>query len=245
MRSMLLLIPLLCALVSCTSQRREQYYMVVEPGEQTAAIYKVTAKLAGSGPVDYKLNEGYVPMNVIDALSGKVGEPPDLFSAVSDGQRRAALSEKLDEKRDARLLALAETGPGPGAIQQVEETTRFFGALKHAAALTNNEQISVGQSNSTDVYGYRKLVFYASARVIPLQQFEQELNEIEKSSSDLAKAVVQARQEAAERAKARRDRLGQVRRRVIEKITERNPDVTQWTAADFLSVFGAAAEVTP
>lgn len=227
-----------------TSQKREQYYMVVEPGEEpSAAIYRATARLSGWGS-KYKLNEGYVAANVVDALSGKAGEPPDLFSTESDSQRRSELFDSLADMRSKELLDIARAGPGGGDISQIERTTRFYGALSAAAALSPNEQISVGQTGSTDAYAYRKLVFYASATVIRLEEFESELDAIERSTSNLAKVIAQAKQASAEKTKAKLDRRRNLRKGVlgnIQTLLSTKNDLKTWTATDVLGVFGPLA----
>lgn len=233
----------------CAAQKREQYYMVVERAEGTAAIFKVTAKLEGVG-TKYKLNEGYVPVNVIDALSGKVGEPPDLFSPVSQSQRQAQLNDELEDKRSQAILDLARNSEElksmqpadvDKAIDGIDSAVRLFGALKAAAAMSANEQISIGQTGSTDIYSYRKLVFYASAQVIRLQEFEQELNELEKSTSDLAKAIVQAKQAKAEAVEAKAQQRGNLRQAIlgqVQALFAKSP--SERTHQDFLNIFAAA-----
>ncbi len=252
MRQVIVCVAMTLLLTGCVARRRrEQYFMVVEKAEGAGAIMRATATLEGWGGVKYKLNEGYVPMNVIDALSGKVGEPPDLFSTTSLSQRQAELNDKLEEQRGETLKELLPKSKDlddpkavDSALLKIDNAIRVFGALKSAAAMSNNEQISIGQTGSTDVYAYRKLVFYASAEVIKLQEFEQELNELEKSTSDLAKAFVQAKQAKAEAAKAKAEQRGKLRQALFGQvqsiITKHAADPKSVTAHDFLGLFATA-----
>ena len=226
-------------LTGCAGSRSRHYFIAAEPSTQQAAIYKVTAELSGWGAVKYKLNVGYVPVNVIDALSGKVGEPPDLFAEQSKSQLASEANTAIDVAKTQYVKDVVGKGLCSERVAEVEDAKRFFGALKDLAGMTDNELISVGQTCSSDPYGYRKLVFYVSTEVIQIRQFEEELNELDRVSSDLTKALVAAKQAEAQAAKARIKEKCKLRQAVLQQIEDK-PDPKDWKAQDILNIFASA-----
>lgn len=234
----------LASVGGCAVARQEQYYIAFEPDTKTAALYRVVVNVEGMGLVEYKLSQGYVPASVVDSLTGNLSEPSDLYSPTSEAQERSKLVQDIEKQRSDRLIDLAGGAATPENQSMIKDTVLYFGALQAAAALDTSSQVSIGQSGTSDVYSYRKLVFFASTKVINIDVYAGELDAIEKSSSDLAHAIKAGRQDEANRVKAKkaeRDRrLGAVSSLIT---TTKGGDLTKWTGTDYLGLFATARGV--
>lgn len=223
--------------------------MAQEPSGERA-IYKLSLNVSGSGAAKFKLSGGYVAANVIDALSGGVKEPADLYVADSLTEQRANDISELSKQFGQRLKTLANGDPIPqgGPAPTVEDYTHWFARLIAARSLSTDDLISAGQQGTTSVYGFRKLVYFVSSNVIPLAKFENELNSLQQSTVALAQSIRQVREARAAATKARVQAANTRRSATLGFLTQNlqpGTSLTDWTPTQFLNFFATVKGVQP
>jgi hypothetical protein len=123
-----------------------------------------------------------------------------------DVQRKERVVQDAGELADAlwaKYLELA-TGEDDSAAkkspQELEDQIKQLSRLVWFGSLSDSDVISVGMTETTDPYQFRKLVFWASASNIDLNQFSTEIDGVVDSVTQIAGAFrQQAKQRAAQR----------------------------------------------
>lgn len=207
------------------------------------ALYKLELSVSGFGAAKYKFTTGYLPASAVDALSGKLKEPKDLYSLKPRSEAQARHLNGIFEEFGKRLEELSRS-PSRGDPDEIRNLITFYGGLYAAAALADSDLISIGQTGSNDPYAYRKLVFFVSTEVINIKRFESEVEALERTAVDLADSIRQVRQARAAATQAKAERIKGTRQAMLGFLQSK-PDMTQWTGLNFLELFAIAKGVTP
>ena len=187
----LLLYWILVAL-GCGQVTQVQYFEAVgnpDPttGVRPRAFYRMTIKGDPPWLGTYKMRAAYVSSTTLDTFDGRLPVIPD--ADLSNEQRadfvsvRATMMETVKERADA-LRARANGLPA----EEFEAMLQAIARQAWFASLSDADVISIGQSRTTDPFEFRKLVFYASASNLRLQDYDAQINSAVEKASALAAA---------------------------------------------------------
>lgn len=161
----------------CAGASHVQYFEVVRENPDTGQLetnyYRMTVSGMALGAVTYKLKAAYLNAPTVDVLEGK-----DVFVPEADLPRSADESFQqvvktyhtaLQDRASAIAASLKEQGTGlppdeyESAVTQLARQV-FFHSLSYG------DVAAMGQTQDTNPYVFRKLVFYATARNIDLER---------------------------------------------------------------------------
>lgn len=179
----------------CARVFQTQYFEVVGSPDPDTGIaqknyYRMTVSGTGGGGVRYKLQSAYISSTTLDTLNGKLPVLPEAdlseanikaFNEIKNSYLTAAKKYALVTDEDNSVIQPGNTSG--------DQDRLMMGVARQAwySSLSDSDLISLGQSNTTDPYQFRKLVFYASATNINLKEYESQIDSIISKTSALVK----------------------------------------------------------
>ncbi|UCF33061.1 MAG: hypothetical protein JSV78_12085 [Phycisphaerales bacterium] len=173
---------LLTTVVGCATTSQVQYFAAVDPATSNINYYKMTVEGSSGLLARYKLRAGYFNAVTLDALTGSFSDPPE----VSGDEEALQTFKDIDKvfrdalKRDAD--AAMALGPSPENLIRIARA-------RYLASLDDLSINSIGKTESLNPYVFQKLVFWAEAEPVNLQQFQGQFENIIKNSMAVVKGM--------------------------------------------------------
>lgn len=162
-------------LAGCANARQEQLFAVTYRDPDTGKIdrnyYRMTVEGGTLGALTYQLKAAYMNSATVDVLQGKGVFVPEADLTVEQDE---VFDEVLNiyyttvQKR-AEIAAEIATDPSREAISSDDSLVQVARQV-WLTRLSTGDVASMGQVQSTDPLEFRKLVFYATAKNIDLEQ---------------------------------------------------------------------------
>ncbi len=199
----------LIALLGCASAKQIQYFAVTyrdpKTGETNRNYYRLTVDGGTFGPVSYQLKAAYLNSATVDVLQGKGVFIPEADLPIEQDE---VFDEVLQTyystiKQRAELAGKVATDTSRESLSR-EDSLLQVARQVWLASLSTGDVTSVGQVQSLDPREFRKLVFYATAKNIDLEQT------IGPQIDAMIKHVTTLARYEKQRAKARKKRKGAI-----------------------------------
>jgi len=196
----------------CAGVKQVQYFEVVGDPDPLTGIapknfYRMTLRGTGGGGVMYKLRAAYVSGATLDTLNGQIPSIPE--ADLPEANANAFAEIKDDYLRSLTDYAEVRANLDPADAGAHEQRVAEISRQAWFASLQDADLISLGQVHSTDPFRFRRLVFYASAENIDLEDYDAQINSVLERTGTLARALKAQRQarraERASRKRAARD----------------------------------------
>lgn len=182
----------------CAVHDQVQYFAATDPETGATNYYRMTISGWGALGTDYHLQAGYFSSEAVDVLRGSMPEVPILDMPIEqlelyDRTAQQFYASVLQEAK--RINPIKDPSSLPAKTEQAQADTPL-GALpegidvepfKDDKALEMSRQIwlsslsktdlaSMGRTQNTNPYQFRKLVFWVSANNIDLNHFAAEID---------------------------------------------------------------------
>jgi hypothetical protein len=173
---------LLTTVLGCATTSQVQYFAAVDPATNNINYYKMTVEGSSGLLARYKLRAGYFNAVTLDALTGSFSDPPE----VSGDEEALQTFKDIDKvfrdtlKKDAD--AAMALGPSPENLIRIARA-------RYLASLDDLSINSIGKTESLNPYVFQKLVFWAEAEPVNLQQFQGQFENIIKNSMAVVKGM--------------------------------------------------------
>jgi hypothetical protein len=201
------------ALTSCGTFTETQYFRAINRGKNGEILgsnyYRVTLKGRGDLAKKYKMNAGYLNCQTADVLLN--GALPDIPAADYDLTDYASVKAQKKSLQD-KLKVVGD----PDKSTNADPNKMALDAARRAwlGSMSDADFISMGQSETTNPYKFRKLVIYVSAENFKLSDFAAPIDSVIQNTTALAQTL-QARREAEKQKKEGEDKA---KREYVEQL---------------------------
>jgi hypothetical protein len=177
--------------IGCARVEQVQYFAALgEPDPATGIapkrFYRMTLHGAAGVGVEWKMRAAYVAQTTLDTLNGKLPSIPEADlspdAELAYDEIRQSYLDCLKGHARQRALAAVDT---PAEYERAVVDIARQGWL---AGLSDQDRDSAGQGKTTDPYRFRKLIFYATAANVNLQDYDGQITSALDKATGLARS---------------------------------------------------------
>ena len=191
----------------CAYSKQIQYFAAIDPDTAEVNYYRMTATGRSGLLNKYTLKAGYFNAITLDALTGSLSDPPEVSGCEDQLEAVAEIREIFFDALTKEAKAARDAGEGERSLVRIARALWVAGADQLTVA-------SIGYTGSLNPYVFKKLVFWAEADPIDLQQFQGQFDNIVRNSF----AVVAGMRERAKKRKAEKESEKQQRNALINSV---------------------------
>jgi len=236
------LVALASCLAGCVRHQQVQHFAVRDPDTGATNYYRMTIKGGNNATaVKYQMQAGYFSAAAVDILRGQMPKIPQLdldpaqqevFDALLNEFYGSLLDEARRKTGGAGEDCLAE---GVGADDEViaakdaatlEEQALYLARLVWLGSLSASDVASVGMTQHTNPYQFRKLVFWTTVQNIDINEFATQIDGIIEQVTSLGlafKEIAKARAAEREQRQAGQEQRGRAIWEALTGVAAGNP----------------------
>lgn len=225
-------------LAGCVQHQQIQHFAVRDPDTGATNYYRMTIKGGNNATaVQYQMQAGYFSAAAVDILRGQMPKIPQLdldpeqqkvFDALLNEFYGSLLEEARRRTGGVGKECVDESGvAGDGGerlaaktMTQLEEQALYLARLVWLGSLSASDVASVGMTQHTNPYQFRKLVFWTTVQNIDINEFATEIDGIIEQVTSLGLAF----KEIAKAREAERTNDRQRSKTVLNAIREATKD---------------------